>query len=297
MAAMTAALSLFWRRGRPVERAGYAVGALLLAWGLAHLAILTIGGGSWQGPLSLRKAMSFGLSFGLTVVTIVSGHVVSAARAIARARCCSGGFTLACVLETALVSLQAWRGVPSHFNVETSFDSLVARTLAAGGFALVVMMVVLTVVAFRRDQRAPASLLVAIRIGFVLLCASLAVGGLMIARGMRLVFAGQAAAAYATGGAFKPTHAVLMHAILVLPLLAWMVSLVDWPEPRRLRVVRLGAAGYCLVAAIVSGENLLGLSPADTPAWAAGLAFLGAVALAAAGWLALAGLHGGADRS
>jgi hypothetical protein len=297
MAAMRAALALCWRRGRPVERAGYAVGALLLVWGLAHLAILTIGGGSWQGPLSLRKAMSFGLSFAFTLVTIV--WVTSFLRLGDRPRAVLlGGFTLACVLETALVSLQAWRGVPSHFNVETSFDSLVARTLAAGGFALVVMILALTVIAFRRDRQAPASLLTAIRIGFVLLCASLAVGGLMIARGMRLVFAGQAAAAYATGGAFKPTHAVLMHAILVLPLLAWMVSFVDWPESRRLRVVRLGSAGYCLVAVIVSGENLLGLSPADTPVWAAGLALLGALALAAAGWQALAGLHAAeADRS
>ncbi len=29
-----------------------------------------------------------------------------------------GTFAAACVLETFLVSLQAWRGVPSHFNVE-----------------------------------------------------------------------------------------------------------------------------------------------------------------------------------
>src|SRR5438445_13209322 len=29
-------------------------------------------------------------------------------------------FTAACTLETALVSLQAWRGVPSHFNTERS---------------------------------------------------------------------------------------------------------------------------------------------------------------------------------
>src|SRR5437763_10905013 len=62
---------LFWRRGQRVERAGYLVGALLLASGLIHLATLAIGGGSWEGPLSLRKAVTFGLSFGLTLITIV----------------------------------------------------------------------------------------------------------------------------------------------------------------------------------------------------------------------------------
>src|SRR5437667_273275 len=61
----------FWRRGRRAERAGYLVGTLLLVSGLLHLAALVIGGGSWEGPLSLRKAVTFGLSFGLTLITIV----------------------------------------------------------------------------------------------------------------------------------------------------------------------------------------------------------------------------------
>ena len=46
-------------------------------------------------------------------------------------------------METALVSLQAWRGVPSHFNMETSLDAWVARALAAGGITLVVIIAVL----------------------------------------------------------------------------------------------------------------------------------------------------------
>jgi hypothetical protein len=62
-----------------------------------------------------------------------------------------GAFTGACALETALVSLQAWRGVPSHFNLETTFDGLVARGLAGGGVVLVVLIGVLLVVAFRRN--------------------------------------------------------------------------------------------------------------------------------------------------
>jgi hypothetical protein len=89
------------------------VGALSLVSGLIHLAILPIGGGSWQGTLSLRKPMTFGLSFGLTLITIV--WVASFLRLSDRARVMLlGAFTVACALETALVTLQAWRGVPSH---------------------------------------------------------------------------------------------------------------------------------------------------------------------------------------
>ena len=130
-----------------------------------------------------------------------------------------GAFTATCVVETALVSLQAWRGVPSHFNVATPFDASVARTLAAGGVVLVATIVILTAAAFRANPAVPVSLRVAIQIGFVALCGAVGVGALMIAKGMRLVFAGDPQSAYATGGIFKPTHAVTMHAILVLPML------------------------------------------------------------------------------
>ena len=54
----------------PVERACYAVGATLIASGLFHLGVLLVTGGSWQGPVSWRKPITFGVSFGLTLITI-----------------------------------------------------------------------------------------------------------------------------------------------------------------------------------------------------------------------------------
>jgi hypothetical protein len=132
------------------------------------------------------------------------------------------------------------------------------------------------------------SLRVAIRLGFVTLVASLLTGALMIARGMRLVFAGHAETAYTTAGALKPTHGVTMHAILLLPALAWLLSFVDWPEQRRLRVVLIGSIGYVLFAAVTATENVLGI-PLDSPigAWLSGL---GALLFLTAGLLTLHGL-------
>src|SRR5438093_2182892 len=222
----------FWRRGRRAERAGYLVGTLLLVSGLLHLAALVIGGGSWEGPLSLRKAVTFGLSFGLTLITIV--WVASFLRLGDRARAMLlGAFSVASVLETTLVSLQAWRGVPSHYNMETTFDALVARSLAAGGFAIVAIIVTLTIVAFRANPAVPISLRIAIQVGFVALFTAQIVGAMMILKGMLLVFAGNPQAAYATGGTLKPTHGVTMHGILVLPALAWLLSFARWSERRR----------------------------------------------------------------
>jgi hypothetical protein len=283
------ALWSFWRRGRKAERTGYLVGAILATSGLIHLGMLVIDGGSWEGPLSLRKAMTFGLSFGLTLFTIV--WVASFLRLSHRSRAALlGAFTVACALETVLVTLQVWRGVPSHFNIGTRFDAMVARMLAAGGFALVAIIGALTFTAFRTNPAVPGSLRVAIRIGFVMLFASLIVGAVMIANGMSMVFAGNPQAAYATGGSLKPTHAVMMHAILVLPLLAWTLSFVDWSERRRLRVVMLCAAGYVSLASLVAAQNFSGHALSDTPFLVIALSAVALLALVSSACLAADGL-------
>lgn len=62
--------------------------------------------------------------------------------------------------------------------------------------------------------------------------------------------------AYATGGSLKPTHAVTMHAILVLPALARLLSFANWTERRRLAVVLATAAGSVVLAAVVAVENI-----------------------------------------
>src|ERR1700760_290947 len=123
----------------------YAVGAALIVSGLAHLAVLIVGGGTWFGPVSFRKPMTFGLSFGLTLITIawVSSYLPLGPRL---RRWSLGAFMVACVAEVALITVQAWRHVPSHFDMATPFDSVVARVLAAGGAVLVAVIAVLTVV-------------------------------------------------------------------------------------------------------------------------------------------------------
>ena len=256
--AMLLSLRSFWSRGRTVERTAYLVGALLVGSGLIHLGVLIASGGSWEGPLSFRKPTVFGLSFGMTLITVAWTASFLTLRDRARAALLYT-FTAASVFETALVSVQTWRGVPSHFNLETPVDSLIARSLAGGGFVLVVVIVVLTLAAFRKNQAAPSSMLAAIRVGFAVLCGAMATGGAMIARGMTLVFAGDSARAYATGGSLKPTHALTMHAILILPALAWVLSFANWSEQRRLRAVRIASAAYLVLTIVVGASNIAGV--------------------------------------
>jgi hypothetical protein len=167
--------------------------------------------------------------------------------------------------------------------------------LAAGGFVLVAVIVVLTLVAFRRNSVAPISLRIAIRIGFVALVGSVLVGALMIARGVTLVFTGDPQAAYTRGGALKPTHAVMMHAILVLPALARLLSFVKWTEQRRLGVVLVAAAGYTVLAGVVTIGPLVGLELRQVPSVAEVLFAGGVVLLLAIGLVVIRAMSG-ADR-
>ena len=251
-------LRSFWTNARPVDRVGYCVGALLLASGLAHAALLIATGGAWQGPRSLRKPATFGLSFGVTLITIV--WVASFIRLGRTVRILLlGVFAVACVLETALISMQAWRGVPSHFNVETRFDAGVTGFLAGGGVTLVLVILALTIAACRSNPRVPASLTLAVRIGLLTLCGSLTIGALMIAKGMALARGGNPEAAYATRGALKPTHGALMHGVLLLPLFAWVLSFTDWSERRRLVAVSIASCAYVGIAAAVAAGNVAGM--------------------------------------
>jgi hypothetical protein len=232
-----------------VERAAYWTGGLLLLSGVMHLVVLLTSGGTWEGPLSLRKPTTFGLSFGLTLVNVTL--ITSFLPLKNRSRTLLLGlFTTACALETFLVSLQTWRGVPSHFNVETPFDAAIAQTLAVGGFTLVAIIIALTVAVFRHGGALPPAVRLAIRAGFVALVGAQVVGGVMIATGMRLVFGGDPQGAYATGGWLKSVHGVLMHGILVLPLLAWLIARTNSDERSQKRGVRAAIAVYALVVAV-----------------------------------------------
>ena len=52
------------------QRFGYLCAALLMVSGLFHGLVYLVDGGGWDGPLSWRKPTVFGLSFGITLLTL-----------------------------------------------------------------------------------------------------------------------------------------------------------------------------------------------------------------------------------
>ncbi|MEU6610548.1 hypothetical protein ABZ922_36865 [Streptomyces shenzhenensis] len=234
---------------RPVERLCHAIGLLLVVSGLVHLAVFAVDGGPWYGPVSWRKPVTFGLSFGVTLIAIT--WVTAYLRIGARLRAgLLAVFAADCVVEVGGITLQAWRRVPSHLDMETPFDTAVSMTLAVGGAVLVLLLTVFAVAAFRHRPTGPAGMAPAVRSGFAVLLVALASGAAMIARGVVLTRTGHQEAAYHSTAPFKPLHGVSLHAVLVLPALAWLLSRTSWSERSRRRVVAAGIG--CYAAAVTA---------------------------------------------
>ncbi|HTI21930.1 MAG TPA: hypothetical protein VL652_13130 [Kutzneria sp.] len=271
-----------------IERACYVVAAVLFASGLAHLGVQAVLGGPWDGPVSWRKPADFGLAFGLTLfaVTWASTFVDLRAR-----RTVLGAFAAASVVEVVVISVQAWRGVPSHFNTTTPVNAAFAFSAAAGGGVLIVTTLALLRAAFRPSSASPGQRL-AVQVGVGSLLVGLAIGAVMIAIGTPK---GRVSldAAYDAAVVLVPAHAAAMQGILVLPILAWLTGFTTWPSSTRTRVTAVGCAGYLVCAGVIVLESFLGIDPVRAPLIGTVIAAAGAAVLVGTGVVTLAGIDRG----
>ncbi|WP_194920312.1 hypothetical protein [Catenulispora rubra] len=241
-----------WTHGRRIERVCYLLGLVLLASGAFHFALFFVRGGPWEGPVSWRKPTTFGLSFGLTLIAVA--WVASYLKLPERTRTPAlGVFAADCFVEVGGITLQAWRHVPSHIDMQGSFNTGVSMTLAVGGGILVVVLGRLAVAAFRGDPHQAPSMRLALRAGFATLMIGLLSGAAMIARGTPEAKTGHQQQAYHDLGFLKLVHGISLHGVLVLPTLAWALTLTSWPEQKRTRTVKLAASAYgiAIAAALV----------------------------------------------
>lgn len=295
-AVMSASLWDHWQRCSPPQRFLYAVGTVLMLVGVLHLGVFLVDGGPWGGPLSWRKPVTFGLSFGLTALTLawIATFLALGPRA---GWLLLGGFGVAVALEVAWVALQAWRGVPSHF-ADGGLDEILFIGAGISIAVVAVILMVVTALAFRRQLDATPSMALAIKVGLVLLLVGQALGGAIIANGTAIGRPPTEVdlAVFGSAGAMKVPHAAALHAVQLLPLLAGLLSFAAVPEDRRHRVVATGAFGYVALATASAVQTFSGLAPFDLSVPGAALGAAGLVALMASFGAALISLRRRAPR-
>ncbi len=261
------------------QRFAYLCGALLILSGLVHCVVFLVDGGSWEGPVSWRKPIVFGLSFGITLVTLTwFMGFLRPRRSIGWLML--GVLAVASVGEVFLISMQKWRGVASHFNEDTDFDAMVFSMMGMLVGLVALVSVAITVWALVR-LNAPTSLAFAIRFGLVLMLVSQFVGVQMIV---------EEGNTFGAEGALKVPHAVTLHAVQVLPALALLLLASDFLERRRIEILAIGTAGYAALIASTMAQTYSGRSPLDLGLLSSALALVGLILLAVSALFALRGV-------
>jgi hypothetical protein len=232
-----------------VVRACLVLAALLVVTGMFHLGVFVVDDRPWRGPVSWRKPFTFGVSFGITLASVV--WVTSYLQIGSRARAVLLTVLAAdCVLEVAGITIQAWRDQPSHLNTTTATNTTIAMLLAFGGAVLIVTLGAFALPALSGRTTGPPSMVLALRAGFALLIAGLLAGAAMIARGSIARAQGKDAdTIYSSAGFLKDFHGVTLHAVLVLPAIAWLMARSHrLSESRQLSIIRVTVAVYVLAA-------------------------------------------------
>lgn len=261
------------RRGWPLA----AIGVVLVASGLAHAVVWAALGGAWEGPVTWRKPILFGISGGLTCLSL--------GWAWARLPWRRGDGWLATatawalLVEVALIDLQRWRGVASHFNRQTTLDSILYDALGALILFATLVIIDLTIRFFRQPTGLSTDMLLAARAGLAFLSISCLLGIWISAYGELRVAVGMPPEIYGAAGVTKFPHGMAMHAIQWLPLVAWAARRAGLGEPRRWRLVTCSTVGTALVLAYALVQTLTGRSRFDAPPAIAALLAIGGACL------------------
>jgi hypothetical protein len=236
---------------------------------------LANGAPSLQGPVTWRKPIEFGISGAITTASLAwvlgrlprsAGWDWSAATAIA--------FFLP---ETLLIDMQQWRGVPSHFNYDSDFDAAVFSIMGVLIGVVAVGIAILAVRSFGRVNGPPSTAL-AIRAGMIFLLLGQVMGGLILAN----AFAPESTLANASiigaAGELKVPHALGLHGLQVLAVLALLLERTQVAARPAVTLVASCAVGYALLIAAATLQTYAGLGPlALTPL--TGIAALAGVVL------------------
>jgi len=279
MSIVRAQVERLWRASRPLTATG--VGMVLVF--AASLAAMAVDPSTILGAPTWLKPAKFAISTGVYALTLAWIFTYFPGRQ--RLTNIVGWITaLVMVLEVAIIDVQAARGVTSHFNVATALD---AALFAIMGIAILVAWgaaIALTVALFRQ-RFADEAFGWALRMGMLLTVLGQATGGLMTiptqaqlvaARTERMTVSGAHTVGARDGGPGVPItgwsrehgdlrvpHFVGLHAVQLLPAIAWLIGPLG-SAVRRRRAVFVASAVYAalfvmLLAQALSEQPLLAL--------------------------------------
>lgn len=228
---------------RPELRMTELVGWWLILSGFFHLGVWIFCGGDWAGSISWRKPILFGISGGVTVLSL--GWVAGKLQRRVRDKWWLRLFSLAMLIEVGLITLQQWRGVPSHFNRETPLDAVILTGIE---ILITIASVVILDLTYRcfSPINAARDMVLAIRAGMLLLVLGCALGFAAQAVGSYQQSLHQSTETYGKSGVLKFPHGIPLHAIQFLPAVAWGLARLGADKETRYHAVKLSTYSIVL---------------------------------------------------
>jgi hypothetical protein len=255
-----------------------ALGAVMVASGLAHLPVWAVCGGPWEGSVTWRKPILFGISGGLTSLSL--GWIWSWLSWRRGDAWLAAVTAVALFIEVAIIDLQRWRGVGSHFNRDTPLDSFLFDALGGLIIGVTLVSLDLAIRLFRQRTAMPADMLLAARAGLALLVISCLLGIWVGVHGELRQAEGLDPTRLGAAGVPKFPHGIAIHAIQWLPAIAWAASRVGIGERARWWLVASATAGTLLLTLYAVIQTALGRGRFDTTPLTAVLLAAGVAGLA-----------------
>jgi hypothetical protein len=251
---------------------------LLFDLGVAHIALLLImlviapfDGRQVLGINRWIKPMKFAASIAIYLMTMgwILYELPLRENVIRRV---NWAIAATLVIEIVLITMQAARGVTSHFNKTTPFDIAVFAVMGAAIAFNILVAAYVALKFWRTDAQIPAPYLWGIRIGLTIFVLASLEGFAMVshsAHGVGVLDggAGLPVVNWSTeGGDLRVAHFFGMHALQVLPLVGYLLSSRRAASLTRSAVRWVQAVGvvYALLALLLflwamSGRPLISL--------------------------------------
>lgn len=205
-----------------------------------------------------EKPMKFYASVGLHMMTLafVARFLNTDVRGKSLVYGLSWVLTFTVIYEIAYVTMQAARGRHSHWNYETTFESLMYIGMGVGALIMVLVAAVIGLLVYRYPVREMGQgLRLGIMLGMVLGCiTTLVVAGYMSSHNSHWVGGvpsdanGLPLVGWARGGGdLRVPHFFATHLMQIIPLIGWMAD--QYSQRPTLIVIAASTVGVSAVAA------------------------------------------------
>lgn len=210
-------------------------GLVLICMGVFHLLAWPILGGSWEGAVSIRKPILFGISTGITLVSL--GWIQAKLKPTFYDVLLSAVVGPALVIEVSLIAMQFWRNQPSHFNHGSALDGGVDYAITGLIFVATMAIVDLTRRCFQ-FLNTSQEMKTAIIGGMIFLLISCGLGFFIMGLGEYQSRQGLSPEIFGKSGVLKFPHGTAIHAVQFFPIMVWVATQLSVPQTKRLRSVQ-----------------------------------------------------------